>query len=340
MADITIPGTQSKVSKPVAIAGLAAVGVLIVMYYRNKSASAATAAATASQAASSTDQYPADGTTGDPSDPYSTDPATGQTYGNEAAGSGGTYGAYGTDAASGLYYDPETGAYDLSSPYGTTTTTEPYQTAGGPPFSDNSAWSDWVIQELQAQNSSIDVGALTDALGLYLAGQPLTPAQKQYVFDAQAIGDNPPVAGPDGYPPNVKSEPGSTSGTHQVAVPDVIGTGYGAAVNAIRRAGLKVPATPRVNSNYVVTRQSPAAGTEVESGSTVTLTAPAPAAKATTVTVPDVVGQKVGAAHNELVRAGLTVGNRPNSNYTVTAITPGAGSKVPKGRRIDITARP
>jgi hypothetical protein len=58
------------------------------------------------------------------------------------------------------------------------------------------------------------------------------------------------------------------------------------------------------------------------------------------VTVPNVVGQKAGTAHNELVRAGLTVSNRPNSNYTVTATTPKGGTRVPKGRSVDITAKP
>jgi hypothetical protein len=61
---------------------------------------------------------------------------------------------------------------------------------------------------------------------------------------------------------------------------------------------------------------------------------------AATVTVPDVAGQKVGPAHNALVRAGLTVSNRPDSNYTVTVTTPRAGTKVKAGTSVDITAKP
>lgn len=217
--DITIPGTKSRVSRPVAYAGLAAVGVLIIIYYRKQKA-----AATATPAATPTDQYPPDGTSGNPGDPYSTDPATGQTYGNEAAGSGGTYGAYGSGAASGNYYDPATGAYDLTSPYGTTPTTQPYQVAGGPPFSSNSAWADWVIQELQAQNASIDVGGLTGAIGLYLNGQPLDAAQRAYVFDAKAIGGDPPVAGPNGYPPKLQGS-GSTGPVSPLKPPGPV-TGF------------------------------------------------------------------------------------------------------------------
>ena len=166
------------------------------MYYRNKKSAAA-----AAPAATTTDQYPPDGTTGDPTDPYSTDPATGKTYGNEASGSGGTSGAYGSGAASGLYYDPATGALSLASPYGTT----PAGTASGPPFASNAAWSSWVISQLQSQNYSIDVGALTDAIGLYLAGQPLSASQRTYVFDAIAVGGDPPVAGTNGYPPKPRA---------------------------------------------------------------------------------------------------------------------------------------
>lgn len=212
---ITIPGTKTKVSRPVAIGGVAIVGVMIIIYYRKQKA-----AATATPAATPTDQYPPDGTSGNPSDPYSTDPATGQTYGNEASGSGGTYGAYGSGAASGNYYDPATGAYDLTSPYGTT----PAGTASGPPFATNAAWSSWVISTLQSQNYSIDVGALTDAIGLYLAGQPLSAAQRAYVFDAEAIGGAPPVAGPNGYPPKLQGN-GSTGPVSSLKPPGPV-TGF------------------------------------------------------------------------------------------------------------------
>lgn len=188
--DVTIPGTGSKVPKWAAYGGVAVVGVLVIMYYRNKQATAATAAAPTVAS-----QYPPDGTTGNPADPYSTDPATGQTYGNEIAGSGGTFGAF-------------TG----TSSDGTGTVTQPYQTAGGPPFSNNSAWADWVIQELEAQQPGIDVATLTDAIGLYLNGQPMSAAERAYVFDAIAIAGDPPVAGPAGYPPKLQGN-GSTGGT-------------------------------------------------------------------------------------------------------------------------------
>jgi hypothetical protein len=273
MADqVTIPGTHAKVSRNVAIGGVLVTGTLIAVYYVRKRNSAATPAP-----ASTASQYPPDGTVGNPSDPYSTDPATNQTYGNEAAGSGGQYGAYGTGAASGMYYDPATGAYDLTSPYGTSAATQPYQTQGGPPFSSNSAWSDWVIQELQAQNPVLDVGALTDSIGLYLGGQPLNATQRQYVFDARAVAGDPPVAGASGYPPNVRGD-GSTGGNPgpkpapTVTVPNVVGYNYGHAYNVLVYGnGFKIEPTG-VNSHWDVTAQSPKAGTKAAKGSVVTLT--------------------------------------------------------------------
>lgn len=186
---VKVPGIKQPFPKWAVAAGLAGVGVAIILYYRKKQAA---------PAATPTDQYPPDGTVGNPQDPYSTDPATGQTYGNEAVGSGGTFSAFGPDT-SGLTGTPDTG------------TTGPYQTPGGPPFATNNAWADWVTQELQAANPAISAGALINALGLYLAGQPLTAAEKTYVFDAEALAGPPPVAGPGGYPPKVRSD-GSKGG--------------------------------------------------------------------------------------------------------------------------------
>ena len=128
-------------------AGVGGAAVAVIYYYRKKSS--ASGAVTAAAAATSTDQYPPDGTTGDPSDPYSVDPATGQTYGDEAAGSGGTYGAFsaagtsdqgiiGYDANGNPIYAP---GYEPAS--GTTT--------GGPPFSTNSDWANWVIAPARGQ---------------------------------------------------------------------------------------------------------------------------------------------------------------------------------------------
>jgi len=64
-----------------------------------------------------------------------------------------------------------------------------------------------------------------------------------------------------------------SAGTGTIAVPNVVGTGFGAAYNTVKRAGLKPsPAAGTVNSNYKVTSTQPAAGAKVKPGSTVHLT--------------------------------------------------------------------
>lgn len=260
------------VPKKTAAAGVAVVGVLVVVYYYRKKNSAASAAQQASQAASSTDQYPPDGTTGNPSDPYSTDPATGQTYGNEETGSGGSYGAYGSGAASGLYYDPVTGAYDLTSPYGTMPSG-----SSGPPFASNSEWEAWVVQELELNDPNINVDNLTTALGLYLNGQPVSPAQKTLIFDATGAAGDPPVAGPNNYPPKVRTN-GSTGGSEgQVVVPNVVGEDLVTAQQNMSYAGLKSTAKgPAFRAGTgavrVVTAQSAKPGSKWKAGTNVVLT--------------------------------------------------------------------
>jgi PASTA domain len=272
--EVKVPG-GGHVPKKAAAAGLVIVGTLVGVYYYKKRKTAAAPGA-AGAAATATDQYPPDGSAGNPSDPYSTDPASGATYGNEAAGSGGTLGAFGSGAASGQYYDPATGAYDLASPYGTGGTgvsSGNPQTPGGPPFANNAAWSDWVIQEIQAVNPAADTGALITALGLYLDGQPVSVAQKTLILDAEAIAGSPPVAGTNGYPPKVRTAGLKGPGPHTTeVVPAVKGERAEAAADKITAAHL-VAGIPARKSGvaYKVTSTSPAAGRRVPEGSTVHL---------------------------------------------------------------------
>jgi len=267
---VAVPG-MGKVPKREAEIGLGLVVILIIVYYVRSKSSSSTTTTAAAVAATATDQYPPDGTVGNPQDPYSTDPATGQTYGDEAAGSGGTYGAYGSGAASGMYYDPATGAYDLTSPYGTTPSGS---TTTGPPFSSNSAWSSYVITTMEANNPNQDVGALTDALGLYLNGQPVDAAQKTLIFDAIAIAGDPPVAGPNNYPPNVQTNGGGGGGGGNVTVPAVVGQKILEASAAVQAAGLKpvLSGTRNDRVTQYCASESPPAGKQVAKGSTVTLT--------------------------------------------------------------------
>jgi hypothetical protein len=263
-----------KQPKKLVVGGVLVVGTLTVAYYARKRKTAASPAAASAAAG----QYPPDGTTGNPQDLYSTDPATGQTYGNEltGAGAGAAGGALGSGAASGMFYDPATGAYDLTSPYGTGGTgvsSGNPATPGGPPFANNAAWSNWVIQELQALNPAVDTGALTNALGVYLQGQPATPAQKTLIFDAIAVAGDPPAAGANGYPPKVRAAGSTGGGATQETVPNVTGDRVENANSALEALGLKSSfGTRRPGVPYVVSAQSPAAGHRVNQGSTVHLT--------------------------------------------------------------------
>lgn len=342
------------VPKKAVAGGVLVVAVLIIVYYvrKNNSASSQSAADAASQAASSTDQYPPDGTVGNPSDPYSTDPATGQTYGDEATGSGGTYGAYGGygaavtdtypwDGTTGNEADP----YSLDPATGVTFGDEGLATGGssqnptgGPPFANNSDWEVWVTNQLEQTDPGINAGDLTQALGLYLNGQPVSAAQKTLVFDATGVGGDPPVAGPQNYPPNVRTDGSTGPATAAVAVPNVVGQPQEAAYAIISEAGLHPSGSKTISGTTIyVTSQSPAAGKKVASGSTVTLVSKP---KTTTVTVPDIVGKDTAAAGPVIQRAGLVMTPNPaavkGKSHVITSQSPKAGSKVAKGSKVTI----
>ncbi len=224
--DVKVPGFKKPLPKWGVAAGLGGVGVAIFLYYRSHNSSSSSSSAPAAAG-----QYPPDGTVGNPSDPYSTDPATGQTYGDEATGATGAYGAYGSGSSSsdafpwdGTYGNPND-PYSMDPSTGQTYGDEGLAGDGGtgggggdgggssgPPFSTNTAWSNWVVQQLQTDNPSINTGDLLAALGLYLAGQPVSSAQKTLVLDAEGIGGPPPVAGTNNYPPNIRTDGGKGGG--------------------------------------------------------------------------------------------------------------------------------
>lgn len=249
-----LPGI-GKVPKGWIIAvGAISVGVLGYAWYKHKqsSASSGTASTGTTPTASTGDPFPPDGTVGDPTDPNSTDPATGLTYGDEQQGSygfgfGGTgyggFGGYGGGTGGG------TGG------------------GGGGGFTTNGQWAQQAEADLG--NIGVDPVALAAALGKYLTGQALTSDQQGLVDQAIALEGYPPVAGPSNYPPNMKT--GASGG--QVAVPNVVGQETDAGVRAITAAGLKATHPPlKPGRGSTITAESPAAGTQVNAGSTVTLT--------------------------------------------------------------------
>jgi hypothetical protein len=202
------------VKKAYVIGGGVIAGALFIYEYRKQQAAKSATAATAAAAPSvnpAGDQYPPDGTTGNPSDPYSTDPATGMTYGDEAGagytgnGAGNLGGYYG----SGALYGGGTG----------------YEQPGS--FTSNAYWTQYAEQMMGSSGSD----AISAALGAYVAGAALSTTQVSIVEQAVAIAGYPPVAGSGGYPPSIRSgasgsgSTGSTApaGPLTFAVPDGMG---------------------------------------------------------------------------------------------------------------------
>ena len=266
------------------------------------------------------------------------DPLTGMTYLAEAQ----EYGSVATAEA-------EVSQFGLGSATGSGYGVEPV--SGSPAgttgaYQSDAAWSQAVQSGLPAA-TGWDAGAVATALGQLLAHQPLstagTPSPWEIVNTAIAEYGAPP----SGIQP-IQAPPSGPAAT--ATVPAVEGKSVADAVTAISAAGL-VPGAHSTGTG-TVNGQTPAAGTTVAPGSKVDLSVgtaatggpggPPPVTNpdpSSAVTVPDVIGKQAGEAHNILVNAGLKVSNRPNSGYTVTAITPKAGTKVKRGTSIDITAK-
>jgi hypothetical protein len=148
-----------------------------------------------------------------------------------------------------------------------------------PTFTDNASWAQYV-EGYMVSTLGADPNTVGNALGKYITGQPVTADQQAIIEQAIAYANQPPVAGPGGFPPSIRltaSTPPPPATT--VSVPNVVGQGFGRAWNLIHDAGL-TPGNKQgsINSNYLVTKQSVAAGSKVAKGTTVTLTAPAPTA--------------------------------------------------------------
>jgi transcription elongation GreA/GreB family factor len=128
--------------------------------------------------------------------------------------------------------------------------------------------------------------------------------------------------------------------TVEVTVPNVIGrTDLDTAETTIRAAGLVVKATGNsgVGNDGVVTAESPAAGTKVAEGSTVTLTY-----TDVKVTVPSEIGRAdLDTAEAGIRAAGLVVKATGDSGVgndgVVTAESPAAGTKVAEGSTVTLT---
>lgn len=171
---VNIPG----VGKLPAWTVLGGLGLVLVLIIRHRSTSAAAAAGTATDPAGNVGVI---------------DPATGYVYGSPQDTAGlATSAAVSTPAAGG------TGGGSVGD-----------QVTNGPPFTSNAAWSQYAVSILE--QSGYDPGELSNTLGLYLAGQPVTPSQQSEINAAVAVAGYPPVAGVNGHPPAI-SVSGSVAG--------------------------------------------------------------------------------------------------------------------------------
>lgn len=191
MADTPVSGTVNipkigRVKKVYVYGGVAVVGVLAVVYYRQHKA-----------AALSGSSAPADGQQTDPAGNVGViDPATGYVEGSPEDLSA---------LSSQADFNPGT---DLSGS-GSTGPSIDTQVTNGPPFTNNAAWTTYVLANLpQAQDNPSGVAA---TLGAYLAGAQVQPDQVDVIHAADALAGPPPVAGHNGMPPSINVA-GSASG--------------------------------------------------------------------------------------------------------------------------------
>jgi hypothetical protein len=258
---VKLPGFGNVSKKALGIGAVVAGGVLAYVYFR-KARGGGSAASTTTAAGTGTDP--------------NLDPATGFDYGTPedlaalqgsqgldpfALDSGLGLGGSGIGGAgSGLFYDPDTGQFDLSSPFtgGATTTTAPVTT--------NAEWEQAAIADLEAGGvAQATVSAAESGLPRYLAHLTLSGAQASAVQMAVGLAGPPPSGGPFSIRRAPAPAPKPVSG--KVKVPDVIGLQYAGAAKIITAAGLKPHQTGPGN----IVQQRPAAETTVGKGSTVVL---------------------------------------------------------------------
>jgi eukaryotic-like serine/threonine-protein kinase len=132
-----------------------------------------------------------------------------------------------------------------------------------------------------------------------------------------------------------------SSGPEQIEVPDVTGLSRDSAEDLLTKAGLE-PAVEEKESEEPeddVISQNPAAGTEVDRGSTVTITVSTGIEK---VSVPNVVGLSRRDAVSQLREVGLVAAPRevdvtdPSQDGVVTDQRPAAGIEIEKGKQVVI----
>jgi PASTA domain len=337
------------------VAGGGAAVIGIVLYEKKSKASAAAASADAATppaaAAAAAAGTATTGTAGEIEDPTtgqfypddSVDPETGMTYQEEIT----EFGSVSAADQEGLSdqgeledEDPEEFEEQIGDT-GTGTT--------GTPVTTNAQWMTEVESGLSEQGySASDIG---QGIAAYFASKPLgtsSDGTSLYTMMNLAVSEyGPPPTG--SYALLNGSGSSTLPGTGNVIVPNEVGrTDLDTAESAIRSAGL-VPLAAGdsgTGNKGSVTSMSPAAGSSVASGTSVTLTytvgGSTPTSTAGTVAVPDEIGRTdLDTAKSDLTAAGFKVTTKGSSGTgnkgTVTAQSPSAGTKAAKGSTVTIT---
>lgn len=237
--------------------------VVIALIVRSRKQAAAAAAAATPADPNATAAYGA-ATSGE------LDPATGLAAGSPedlAALAAQSSGYYGTSAAG-------NGSYGTTVPQ-----------AG---FTNNAAWAQAAEEYITGgSGGGGPTDAVGNALGKYITGQNATSDQVTIIEQAIAFENYPPVAGTDGYPPNIRATtPPTTGGTGgtgggstaavTVKIPNVVGKDATAASSDLIQAGLKPKITFTAASNHpgifhIITKTQPAVGSSVAKNSTVVM---------------------------------------------------------------------
>jgi PASTA domain len=256
--EIKVPGLGD-VQKKYVIGGVVVGGLIAVIVYiriRNTAATTATAAAT-----------PVADPSIDPATdlPYAEesgtiDPSTDLPYAEESGGGnyggGGAYGNTNLDAQGYPIGSAQDLQWQLQQSTGVTT---------------NEEWVNAAMGDLPGDQATIQAALLG-----VLSGQSVTTAQKSLFLEAVALNGQPP----QGYPTPIKltdtaAQPG-TPAPSKVKVPKVTGEPGGEAFNVLEAAGLKPVFSSAVKPDWIITGQTPSAGSSVSPGSRVTITGHAP----------------------------------------------------------------
>lgn len=166
MADtINVPGMGATKKTTVYVAGGIGVVIIGVVWYRSRSTASST-----------------------PVDTTQIDPATGYPYGSaEDAAALQSQSSYISAGGSG------TGSSD------------PYYGAQQPTgFTSNDQWAQ-AVEDYLGNTVGSDPNAVAAALGKYLVGRDVTDAERSIVEQGIGFKGYPPVSGPNGYPPSIRT---------------------------------------------------------------------------------------------------------------------------------------